>query len=212
MVRREDIEKRDNLASLNLSGLSLGCADLSGKNLRGADLSYAHLGCAKLMGADLRNANLRFANLGAADLRGADCRYADLRDANLAGALVEGADFRECIGQAPVDIATPPRAIDHIFLEETRAYRDAQNEGYLPIGDWANRYTLEDGDTLHRALPQWQVMKRRLGTVIFGDRQTYREVRLVQQYKHYSQWAYMISRQGFERIASLMGFRVAPKD
>ena len=210
-VKRNEMEKRQNLAGADLSGLSLGCMDLSGKNLRGADLSYAHLGYAKLMGADLRNANLRNANMGAANLSGADLRYCDLTDANLAGAILDGTDFRDSIGKNSGEALPQPRLVDHIFLEETQAYQKAQEEGYLPVGDWAHQYRLEDGDTLNRALPQWKSMKRRLGGVIFGDRQAFSEVRLVQQYKHYSQWAYMISKQGFERIADLMGLRIAPR-
>ncbi len=201
--------KRD-LSGVSLSGLSLGGCDLSGKNLRGADLSYAHLGAANLSGADLRNANLCHANLGAANLKGADMRFCDLREANLNGALLEGADLREAIGlhlTAPVPLTN---FIKPIRMEVTEEYEEAQKDGFFPITHWGKTYAL-DGHTLSRDSGAWEAVKTKLGDAIFGDKKTFSEVRLVKRYKHYSQWAYMISKKGFERIATSVGLKVQKK-
>ena len=108
----------DAVPGVDLSGLYLGCADLTGADLSGADLSGADLTAAKLYGADLRNAILRNANLtnaklNGADLNGADLSYAnltvgDLRNANLSsadlwyanlmGAKLSGADLTGATG------------------------------------------------------------------------------------------------------------------
>ncbi|MCB1042927.1 MAG: pentapeptide repeat-containing protein [Acidobacteria bacterium] len=209
-MRRDEILERHNLAGLNLSGYSLGGADLSSKNMRGIDLSYAHLGNANLRGCDLRNANLRNANLGAADLTGADLRYSDLRASNMEGAIILGTDFRESMRDEPLpaDIVTVQRSI---MLEETEAFSQAKNDGYLPLAHWGQAYKLEGGDTLNKNRSSWQLIKRKLGGVVFGDRDTFKEVRLVQQYKHYSQWAYLLTQTGFERMVGLLGFKITRK-
>ena len=62
---------------VDLSGLYLGCAALSGANLFDADLSGADLS-----GADLTDANLEDVNLSGADLTDADLTGADLTGAN----------------------------------------------------------------------------------------------------------------------------------
>ena len=74
----------------DLSGLYLGCADLSGAdlefvNLSGANLSDANLSGANLTNVDLTGANLSGANLFGADLTGVDVSGADLSGANLSG-------------------------------------------------------------------------------------------------------------------------------
>lgn len=208
-MRREEILERQNLAGLNLSGYSLGGCSLAGKNMRGIDLSYAHLGNANLRGADLRNANLRHANLGAADLTGADLRYSDMRGANMEGAIILGADTRESMRDESAD--SPFIESQPMVLEETEAFGQAQQEGYFPLAHWGQAYKMVGGDTLYKNRSNWQMMKRKLGAVVFGDRETFDEVRLVQQYKHYSQWAYMLSKKGFERMAQLLGFKIMPK-
>ena len=65
----------------DLSGISLGNANLRFAELAGADLSYADLNYANLNGADLRVADLSYTNMNNADLR-----YADLNGADLNGA------------------------------------------------------------------------------------------------------------------------------
>lgn len=209
----QTILKERDLSGLSLSGYSLGGMDLRGKIFRGADLSYAHLGSADLRGADLRNANLYQANLGAANLVGADLRYADLRGCNLHGAEMLGADLRESQGAgettpspaaAVVKTATP-------LLEETEDYLKAQAEGFYPISFWGKNFSTADEQTLSKSNTLWTRLKNAFGDEIFRDRTTYGEVRLVRQYKHYSQWAYMITRQGFERIAKHMGMDIKPK-
>ena len=203
------LSERD-LTGASLSGISLGGCDLRGKNLRGADLSYAHLGRANLSGADLRNAKLCHANLGAANLTGADMRFCDLREANLNGAHMDGADLREAIGlhlTAPVPLSN---FVKPIRMEVTEEYEEAQKEGYFPITHWGKAYVL-DGHTLSGDTGAWEAVKTKLGDTIFGDKKTFSEVRLVKRYKHYSQWAYMISKKGFERIAASIGLPVHKK-
>ena len=73
---------------IDLSGLYLGCADLSGAdlefvNLSGANLSDANLSGANLTNVDLTGANLSGANLFGAELEGVDVSGADLSGANL---------------------------------------------------------------------------------------------------------------------------------
>lgn len=192
----------------NFSGQSLGGLTLSGKIFRGADLSHAHLGGADLRWADLRNANLQNANLGAADLSGADLRYADLRGANLNGTILDGADLRHA--------QLPPQesklALPGLELEITEDYQAAESAGYLPMSHWAQAYRLADNNkTLYRNRTAWHLLKSQFGEVVFSDREAYREVRLVKQYKQISQWAYMISRRGFERIASTLGLHLNQK-
>lgn len=207
----EEILERQDLSGMDLSGMSLGAANLRGKNLRGADLRSAHLGAADLSGADLRNANLQKANLGAATLRGADLRYCDVRDTNLVGADLEGADTRETLGltiEAPVPLA---HLIKPVKLEETEEFNAARGRGYHPLNHWGERYVIDGGHTLYKNETVWVQFKKQLGDAIFGDRQIYREVKLVQQYQQYSQWAYMISKRGFLRIANSLGLKVTAK-
>lgn len=202
-----------DLSGTDLSGKSLGGCDLSGKNLRGADLSYAHLGGANLRGADLRNANLYQANLGAADLTGADLRHADLRQANRVGTIFIGADMREAMGVQETAEALPNYLVRHFDFEETQEYADAKREGFLPLTHWGSRYQVSNnGQALRANDTAWKVIKNQLGELIFGDKQAYREVRLVQKYKHYSQWAYMISQSGFEQIAQKLGLRISRRE
>ncbi|MDJ0838215.1 MAG: pentapeptide repeat-containing protein [Acidobacteriota bacterium] len=202
---------KDDLSGVELSGASLGGRDLRGKNLRGADLSHAHLGGADLTGADLRNANLYKANLGAAKLVGADLRYSDLREANLSGCDLTGADLREAQGlhlDSPVPLAEFVRPLT---FEETEDFQKAKEAGFYPLSYWGQSYAGNDGNTLYKNRSTWLLLKERLGDAIFGDRKTFAEVRLVRQYKEYSQWAYMISKRGFERIAKQMNLTLKKK-
>ena len=80
---------------IELVGVDLGGARLSGANLNGARLSEANLSGANLNGARLSEANLSGANLSEtylndADLRGADLSKADLNEANLGWAILSG--------------------------------------------------------------------------------------------------------------------------
>lgn len=77
-----------SLRKVNLSGV-----DLSHANLSGADLRVAQLSRADLSGADLSGANLLRADLSGADLSGADLSKASLLRANLLRADVSGADL-----------------------------------------------------------------------------------------------------------------------
>ncbi len=206
-----EVRKRQDLSGLDLSSYSLGGMDLSGRNFRGADLSHAHLGNANLAGADLRNALLCNANLGAANLTGADLRFADLRGANLAGVILMGADLRDTIGLDQTAHASIASFIRPVSLEETEDFVDARENGYFPLSHWGESYTLPNGKTLCKSETLWGKVKGQLGDHIFGDRRIFSEVRLVQQYKHYRQWAYMISRRGFEQIARGLGMKLKPK-
>ena len=78
-----EIKNRFTQEVIVVEAESLGRVDLSGLNLEGADLS----------GFNLNRANLSGANLEGADLSGAFLRYADLSGANLEGANIEGADL-----------------------------------------------------------------------------------------------------------------------
>ena len=206
-----EVLRRPDLSGMDLSSYSLGGKDLRGKIFRGADLSHAHLGHADLRGADLRNANLYQANLGAANLSGADLRYSDLREANLTGAILTGTDLREAIGLDRVSINSISTLIKPITLEPTEDFLKAQKRGYFPLSHWGKSYHLDGGDTLYKNTTVWGRLKAHLGDTIFGDRKIFSEVKLVQQYKDYSQWAYMISRRGFEMIAGGLGIPVKQK-
>jgi len=205
-----EVMEKQNLAGADLSCYSLGGRDLSGKNFRGADLSFAHLGNANLRGADLRNALLRESNLGAADLTGADLRCADLRGANLNGATLVGADLRDAMGLEDQSLSMAS-FIKPVILEETEEYQVAKQNGYFPISHWGRHFVTEDGRTLYRVKPAWGQIKAKLGQIIFGDPQTFEEVRLVKQYKNYSQWAYMFSKKGFQRLTIALGVRASSK-
>ena len=81
---------------VNLSGLYLGCADLSYADLTSANLVYADLTGANLYNANLLDANLYYANLTNANLFGADLFVANLANANLSGAnLFSAVDWQK---------------------------------------------------------------------------------------------------------------------
>lgn len=205
--------KQWDLSDQNFSNLSLGSRDFSGKCLQRSNFSSAHLGCANFRGADLRGCNFSYANLGAADLRGADLRGADLRGANLNAADMAGADLRGSSGHqglGAMETTLPAYLSKNLDLVETDEYQHAKNSGYWPISYWGRQYMLsENQQQLCAVMPLWQDMKRHLGEMIFSDRDTYREVLLVQQFKQYSQWAYMISQKGFERLTVQLGLDVS---
>ena len=205
----QDILSTQDLSNCNLSGCSLGGVDLRGKIFRGTNLARAHLGNANLSGADLRKACLTQANLGAANLTGADLRESDLRGANLLKARLTGADFRGAIGLPPSFRKSNHPPMHRIHFEETDEYLNAKNRGFFPLSYWGNAYLLSSGKTLQRHASLWRDLKAHLGELIFDDRQTFAEVLLVQQYKHYSQWAYMISKAGFERMVKTMGIELS---
>ncbi|MEM7579089.1 MAG: pentapeptide repeat-containing protein [Cyanobacteria bacterium P01_A01_bin.80] len=79
--------RRQGAKGLNLIGVDLSDADLSGVDFRGADLNDA----------DLSGADLSDADLSDADLSGADLSDADLSDADLSGADLSGADLNDAI-------------------------------------------------------------------------------------------------------------------
>ena len=211
-MEEDTLLQQTDLRGANLSGMSLGGRDLRGRNLRGADLSNAHLGGANLTGADLRNANLSHANLGAADLTGADMRFCDLREANLNHTILDGTDLRDVIGLSLDSNAPISALVKPLKFEVSPEYEIARQEGFHSLSHWGKAYSLEDGDTLYKNSGVWDLVKRKLGDAIFSDRTTCGQVRLVRRYKHYSQWAYMISKQGFERIASSLGIHVENKE
>ena len=81
---------------VELVGVDLSRARLSGANLNGVVLCRANLSGANLNGATLRGANLSGARLSGtylndADLSGADLSEADLNEANLGWAVLSGA-------------------------------------------------------------------------------------------------------------------------
>lgn len=200
-----------DLSGHNFSNQSLGTRDFSGKCLKGAKFSGAHLGCASFRGADLRGCDLTYANLGSADLSGADLRNADLRGANLRAAKLDGADLRGCSGYQHDEAQTvlPSYLSKNLDLVETDEYQHAKTSGFWPISYWGRQYMLsENNQCLSSVMPLWQEMKSHLGEMIFSDQETYREVLLVQQFKQYSQWAYMISQKGFERLTHQLGLEV----
>jgi len=102
-----DLDPREDLAGLDLRGITLrrvnlGGADLSAVDLRTVDLSEANLERTNLSEANLRGANLsgasmRDANLSGADLSGADLRGADLGEADLSGSNLKRAKLRGAI-------------------------------------------------------------------------------------------------------------------
>ena len=205
------ILKERDLSNIDLSGYSLGDCNLSGKILKSANLSETHMGGANLRGVDMRYANLRNANMGATDLTGADLRYSNLTGANLKGAILDGADFRDAVGVDLYAQASLSNFIKPTRLEVTREYQQAKNEGFFPISHWGRSYALDGGTTLSRDPSAWKAVKEDLGERIFGDKETFDQVRLVQHYKHYSQWAYMITRQGFERLVGTLGIAIKEK-
>lgn len=121
------LKGRKDFASLDLSGLDLQKANLSGgifhqsklsrTNLQGTDLSGADFGRASLVKANLKDANLgrayfSFTDFEGADLRGADLSYSYLNNANLKGANLCGTNLtgakitEEQLAQAKTNWAT----------------------------------------------------------------------------------------------------------
>jgi len=88
-----NLGKRANLRSADLSYANLRSADLSHANLSFADLSHAKLSFADLTSANLHSADLSFADLTSADLSSADLRFADLSSADLSSANLSFADL-----------------------------------------------------------------------------------------------------------------------
>lgn len=78
---------------IDLHGICLRKAQLTGANLSNADLADTVLGSANLEGADLSDANLSHANLSGAILPGANLSKADLEYANLAFAGLDRANL-----------------------------------------------------------------------------------------------------------------------
>lgn len=107
------------LSGAKLPEAALGRADLTGADLRGADLRGADLSQATLIDADLRGADLRGATLrgtrfngarlGKAKLTGAEIEDAVFTGAELTGARLRGLDRTRAIGfaDAPADPAGP---------------------------------------------------------------------------------------------------------
>ena len=92
IIRSRDMDLRKaDLRFANLSGATLGFAELNDANLAHANLSGATLTFAKLHRADLDSATLSGAVLFRAELIGADLTRANLSDANLSGANLSGA-------------------------------------------------------------------------------------------------------------------------
>ena len=82
-----------DLSQTNLSGCNLSRANLTNADLSRANLQSANLSEVNLIGADLVKANLDKTNLSAADLRTANLTLANLVNANLSQAEISGADF-----------------------------------------------------------------------------------------------------------------------
>lgn len=89
-----DLRELD-LAGISLPGANLSGVELCGTDLSGANLASAHLAGADLSGAYLSGANLIRADLTSADLSGAILVAARLLDATLVGAELSGADFAD---------------------------------------------------------------------------------------------------------------------
>ena len=87
------------LSGANLSGANLIEADLRGAYLSRADLSSANLSRADLIGVDLFRANLSGANLIEADLRGAYLGWTIILsdESKYKNAIVKNADFKDAI-------------------------------------------------------------------------------------------------------------------
>ncbi|GAA2410065.1 hypothetical protein GCM10010191_18450 [Actinomadura vinacea] len=74
-----------------LTGIVGESLDLSGADLRGATITDARLSQARLRGTNLRDADLSRSDLRNADLSGADLTGTDLENADLTGARLDGA-------------------------------------------------------------------------------------------------------------------------
>lgn len=81
------------LADLDLRGLDLSGANLTGAYLRGADLTGAVLSRANLTGASLPDSKLYGADLSLANLTDTFLGRANLSDAHLTGALLSRSDL-----------------------------------------------------------------------------------------------------------------------
>ena len=99
-LTRTDVIKLIAIATkpLDLTGVKLSNANLSGLNLKGVNLSNANLSGADLHRANLSYANLSNANLAGANLSNADLMLANLIGANLIGAVLEEANLTGVIG------------------------------------------------------------------------------------------------------------------
>lgn len=203
------LAERDH-SGADLSGMSLGSTNLSGKCFKDADLSNVQLGRANLAGADLRNANLYQANLGAADLTGADLRYADLREANLTGANMMGADVRHALGLDQPFVIPVDNSISPHRTPDSDDFKKARREGYDMVGHWAKSYTL-----LGKRMPIfedidiWRELRNRFGELIFRNQEIFGHTRLVQQFNNFPRWVYLITAEGFEVIMRTLGHQVA---
>ncbi|MEG4006895.1 pentapeptide repeat-containing protein [Microcoleus sp. Pol11C1] len=82
-----------NLGGTELCGANLGGTELCGANLNGAELSDADLTDADLSGAHLSHAYLNNADLSDADFSGAHLNEANLNEAYLSGANLSGANL-----------------------------------------------------------------------------------------------------------------------
>lgn len=95
-----------DLSGSDLAGSGLHTADLRGANLARARLANADLGAANLAGARLQDADLRGAGLAAADLEAADLRRGNLRGADLSESRLARADLRGAnLGEARLERA-----------------------------------------------------------------------------------------------------------
>lgn len=115
----------NNKNSLNLRGIKLRAAELSGINLIEANLRNADLSGANLIGANLRNADLSETNLIGVDLSGANLNWAkliraDLSETKLERAKLCGTDLKEAkLIQANLSEAT----LSYSQLNKTDLYR-----------------------------------------------------------------------------------------
>ena len=88
---QEWVEQADTL--LDVSGLNVSQADLSGADLAMGLLTQANLRGAKLVGTELYRAHLEGAQLDGADLTGASLVKVELDEASLQGTILDGADL-----------------------------------------------------------------------------------------------------------------------
>lgn len=97
-----------SLSKFNLTNVSFYRADLTGASLQEADCAFADFLECRLIGADLTRANLRNsrlaraymrgAHLDYADLRGCDLRRVSMRACSLVGADIRGVDLSSARG------------------------------------------------------------------------------------------------------------------
>ncbi|MEC4984309.1 MAG: pentapeptide repeat-containing protein [Oscillatoria sp. PMC 1068.18] len=102
-------QTRNHLSQLQLVGVCLNQANLSGANLSSANLSLAELMGANLVGANLEGTNLSWATLVNANLQNAILLRANLEGADFSGANLLGADLQfanlknACLDKAQLD-------------------------------------------------------------------------------------------------------------